>query len=135
MKQKYHKAYLDMAIRFGQTSEATRRKVGALIVKDGCIISEGVNGQPPGYHTEVCEDEEGNTLPTVRHSEVAALEKLWNSTSSCKGADIYISCSPCLGCAIKLKTAGIRTVYYKDRYHNDDGYNYLIQNGITVHKI
>ena len=135
MKYKFREAFMDMAIRFGQTSEAKRRKVGALIVQGDRTISEGVNGQPPNWPTEVCEDENGDTLPTVRHAEIAALEKLWNSTEVCQGADIYVSCCPCLPCAIKIQSAGIKNVYYSEDYRDDEGFKHLNKHGIKVHRI
>lgn len=134
MKEKYHSAFLDMAVRFGQTSEAQRLKVGALLVRDGKILSQGCNGQPPKWHTEVCEDEEGNTLPTVRHGEIACLEKLWNSTETAQGATMYISHSPCLNCSIKMFTAGIYSVYYKEDFRCDEGVKFLRSNGVQVEK-
>lgn len=135
MKLKYKQAYMDMAIRFGQTSEAKRLKVGCLLVKKGGIISEGVNGQPPGWPTEVCEDGDNKTLPTVRHSEVAALEKLQNKTETCEGASMFISHSPCFYCAIKIHSSGIKEVYYRERYSSDAGIDYLTSKGIPVMKL
>lgn len=135
MKHKYKLALLDMAERFGQTSTAQRLKVGALLFKNDSIISLGVNGQPPGWHTEVCEDDDGNTLPTVRHAEVAALEKLFSSTETSVGAEMFVSHSPCLPCAIKMVTAGITAVYYRHDYRNKDGIDHLEERGVKVHKI
>ena len=132
MKSKYHSAFLDMAIRFGQTSEANRLKVGALLVRDGKILSQGVNGTPPKWENEVCEGEDGRTLPHVRHAEIACLEKLWNSTETAEGATMYISHSPCLPCSIKLLTAGISSVYFKIAYRCDDGVKFLQKHGVEV---
>ena len=128
-------AYLDMAIRFSQTSDAVRRKVGALIVGKNGVISEGVNGQPEGWHTEVCEGEDGTTLPTVIHAEDNALRKLQKKTVSSVGADLYISDSPCLDCAIKISGAGIKSVFYKNSYRLTDGIDYLKNKGIEVQQI
>ena len=135
MKQKYHAAFLDMAVRFGQTSEANRLKVGALLVRDGKILSQGVNGTPPKWESEVCEGEDGKTLPHVRHAEIACLEKLWNSTETAEGATMYISHSPCLPCAIKLLTAGISSVYFKEEYRCDEGVKFLKRNGVEVEQL
>ena len=135
MKHKYKLALLDMAERFGQTSTARRLKVGALLFKNDSIISLGVNGQPPGWHTENCEDDDGNTLPTVRHAEVAALEKLFSSTETSVGAEMFISHSPCLPCAIKMVTAGITAVHYRHDYRSKDGIDYLEEHGVKVHKL
>lgn len=134
MKDKYRLAFIDMAERFGQTSEATRLKVGALIVKIDQIIAQGCNGMPPGWPTEVCE-EDGATKPECRHAEVAALEKLWASSESATGADMYISHSPCKPCAIKIATAKIGAVYYKHNYRDESGVQYLRSRGIDVYQI
>lgn len=134
MKDKYHAAFLEMAVRFGQTSEAKRLKVGSLLVRDGKILSQGVNGTPPKWPDEVCEDEQGNTLPHVRHSEIACLEKLWNSTETAEGATMYISHSPCLSCGIKIFTAGVSGVFYKEDYRSNEGVEFLLKNGVKVEK-
>lgn len=135
MKQKYIDAYMDMTERFGKTSEARRLQVGAIIVKDNQIISQGVNGQPPGWPTEVCEDLEGNTLPTVRHAEDAALQKLWNSHETAKGSVVFVSHMPCLQCSIKLATAGVNHVYYRYAYRSDEGAKHLESRGIGLTQI
>lgn len=135
MKQKYKLALLDMAERFGQTSCAKRLQVGALLYKNNSIISLGTNGQPPGWPTEVCEDEDGYTLPTVRHAEDACLQKLWNSHETAEGAVMFISHAPCLSCAIKLVTAGISGVVYRHEYRSQDGLKYLKANGVEVEHI
>jgi len=135
MKYKYELALMDMACRFGQTSSATRLKVGCLIHKNNSIISLGVNGQPPGWHTEECEDGEGNTLPTVRHSEAAALEKLYLSTETSEGAEMFVSHSPCLQCSLKIVAAKIKRVYYRDEYRSLEGLEYLRKSGVDVVKL
>lgn len=135
MKPKYKLALMDMAERFGQTSEAKRLKVGSLIYKNDSIISLGVNGQPPKWPTEVCEDAAGFTLPTVTHSESAALQKLWNSTETAEGAEIFISHQPCLDCSIKIATAKISKVYYRHKYRCDKGIEYLESMGIPVERV
>lgn len=156
MKQKYVEALLDMAERFGQTSTAERLKVGALIVKNDSIIAMGCNGMPPKWKTEVCEDKEyfehdcserpRSEFPLVdetgryrlvtrkecRHAEVAALEKLWSSSETSVGADMFVSHSPCASCCIKIKTAGIKTVYYRTKFRSLDGLEYLKKNGVEV---
>lgn len=131
MKRKYIDALLDMAERFGQTSEADRLKVGCLIYKNDSIIALGVNGQPPGWPTECCE-EDNKTLPTVRHAEDAALQKLWNSSETASGATMFISHEPCLACSIKIKTAGIAKVIYRHDYRNHKGISYLYNNGVEI---
>ena len=164
MKDKYKLAFMDMAERFALTSEAVRLKVGTLLVKDGHIIAEGVNGMPPGWPTEDCEykqylegipedtftyksvvsdfpyeDDFGKyrlvTKHECRHSEIAALEKLWKSHETSDGAEAYISHSPCLNCSIKLKTAGIKKVYYRSEYRDLKGIEYLKANNVEVEQI
>src|SRR5690554_643708 len=135
MKQKYKLAFMDMAERFGQTSTAQRLKVGAILYKNGGLISLGCNGQPPGWHTEVCEDDEGNTLPTVRHAEEAALQKLYLSTETSEGAEMFVSHAPCLQCSLKIVAAKIKKVYYRHEYRSQDGLNYLIEQGVEVERI
>lgn len=134
MKQKYKAALLDMAERFGETSYATRLKVGALLFKNDSIIALGTNGQPPKWSSEVCEGVDGKTLSTVRHAEDACLQKLWNSHETAQGATMFISHKPCLACSIKLVTAGITSVVYRHEYREDDGLQYLIANGVSVEK-
>lgn len=135
MKEKYKKALLDMAERFGETSYADRLKVGALLYKNDSIIALGTNGQPPKWHTEVCEGEDGKTLSTVRHAEEACLQKLWNSHETAEGSTMFISHSPCLSCSIKLVTAGIKSIVYKHDYRCDEGLKYLIRHGVAVEKL
>ena len=135
MKEKYALALMDMAERFGQTSTATRLKVGTVIYKNDSIISLGTNGQPPGWDSEVCEDSEGKTLPTVRHSEAAALEKLYLSTETSEGAEMFISHSPCLNCSLKIVAAKIQKVYYRHEYRCSEGIEWLKKNGVEVYKI
>ena len=162
MKAKYAEALMDMAIRFAETSTAERLKVGSLIYKNSSIISLGVNGQPPGWETEVCEervyangagawiddveeeyphkDKEGQlyklrTYGTVRHAEAAALEKLYLSTETSEGAEMFISHSPCLNCSLKIVAAKIQKVYYRHEYRCSMGIEYLEKNGIEVTKI
>ena len=135
MKKKYIQALMDMAERFGETSEAERLKVGALLFKNDSIISLGVNGQPPKWPIEVCEGEDGMTLPTVRHAEDAALQKLWNSHETARGAYMCSSHAPCLNCSIKILTAGVEKVYYRHEYRSNEGVKYLVDNGVIVEKI
>lgn len=151
MKDKYKKMYMRCAEAVAEASEAVRKKVGCVIVDDNGIISEGLNGMPPGWPTEKCEyevyanSEEGHwwlfdwyklvTKPECRHAEVAALEKLWAKPNSAKGAMCFVTLSPCLECAIKLKTAGIVKVYYKEKYRDTSGIEYLKENNIEVEQI
>jgi len=135
MKKKYLDAFMDMTVRFGQTSEAKRLQVGALLEKNGAIISCGVNGAPPGWHTEVCEGEDGLTLPHIRHAEIACLEKLWASHETAAGATMFISHAPCLNCSVKITTAGIKKVYYREQYRDNSGLDYLRSKQIEVEQL
>lgn len=135
MKHKYVVALMKMAETFGETSSAERLKVGCLIYKNGAVISLGVNGQPPGWHTEQCEDADRKTLPTVRHAEAAALEKLYLSTETSEDAEMFISHSPCLQCCLKIVAAKISKVYYRHDYRCNEGLKYLKENGVVVYKV
>jgi dCMP deaminase len=164
LKRKYLLAYMDMTCRFAETSEAVRLKVGASLVKKDSIIALGINGMPPKWPTEVCEDSEyfdprtvvsisktwldtlypnsddtGSyrliTKPECRHAEVACLEKLYNSPETAEGSTMFISHSPCKFCAIKILTAKIKSVYYRYDYRDNSGVEYLRDNGVTVEKL
>lgn len=135
MKQKYLNAYMDMAVRFAKTSEATRLKVAALIVKNDAIISLGINGTPPGWGTNRCETLQGDTEWFVTHAEDRALSKLINSAETAKGATMFITHAPCRMCSIRIKDAGIGKVYYRDAYRDDSGVKYLQANGVNVIKM
>ena len=134
-KPKYKEAFMQMAEVFSKTSTAKRLQVGCLLVKNDTIIALGVNGQPPGWPTEVCEDENNCTLPTVRHAEDAALQKLWGTHETSAGAELYVSHSPCLNCAIKISTAKISKVYYRQHYRDSSGVDYLKTQGVIVEKL
>lgn len=138
MKHKYKLALLEMAEIFGSTSTAKRLKVGALLLKNDSIISMGVNGNPPGWEHEDCEDENGRTHSYVRHAEVAALEKLWHSSETAENSTMFISHEPCLSCAIKIATAGIKEVYYKHSYvgqGSGSGLDFLKSRNILIFKV
>lgn len=135
MKQKYLLALMDMAERFGMTSEAKRLQVGCLIVKDSAIISMGVNGTPAGYPTNICEDENGNTQWFVRHAECSALDKLVRSTESSAGAIMVVSHAPCANCSLRIADAGISAVYYRHEYRCYSGVKYLMKRGMLVQQI
>ena len=110
-------------------------KVGSIIFKNNSCISLGVNGMPAGWSTEVCEDESGATKGEAIHSEDNALRKLWNSTETAEGSEIFISHQPCLDCCIKIATAKISKVYYRHPYRCDKGIDYLISVGIPVERV
>lgn len=135
MKRRYVLAFMDMAVRFGQTSEAERLKVGAMIVDNGHIIAQGCNGQPPGWPTEVCESVFNTTLPTVRHAEIAAFDKLMKTDFPIYNPEMYISHAPCLACSQKIFAFGIERVYYRHSYRKTDGIDYLREKGVQVERV
>ena len=123
--------YLRMARIWAENSYCERRKVGALIVKDNMIISDGFNGTPSGFEN-VCEDEEGKTKSYVLHAEANAITKVARSGNSSDGATLYITASPCIECAKLIIQAGIVRVVYGEEYHIMDGVNLLKRVGIEV---
>lgn len=135
MKQKYLLAFMDMTERFGLTSEAKRLQVGASIVKNGSIISLGVNGTYSGWPTNDCELDDGTTSPYTRHAEAAALDKLVTSTESANDAIMLISHAPCLQCSLRIREAGIKNIYYRHAYRDQSGVEYLQANGVVVTRI
>ena len=132
---KYDKAYLKMAEAFSETSTANRLKVGCVIVRDGQLLSLGINGTPTGWYTNNCEDEYGNTAWYTRHAEVQALNKLRKSTESSLGADLFVTYSPCKMCALDIIDAGVKRVVYKEEYRDRSGINLLKQHDIIVEKL
>jgi len=126
--------YLRMARIWAENSYCVRRQVGALIVKDKMIISDGYNGTPSGFEN-VCEDElTGQTKPYVLHAEANAITKVAKSHNNCEGATLYITASPCIECSKLIIQAGIRRVVYCDDYHSDDGIELLRRVGIETIK-
>ncbi len=122
--------YLRMARIWAENSYCVRRQVGALIVKDQMIISDGYNGTPSGFEN-VCEDEEtGRTKPYVLHAEANAITKVAKSANNCSGATLYITTSPCIECAKLIIQAGIKRVVYCDQYTCTDGVDLLGRVGI-----
>lgn len=126
---------MDMACRFGETSESTRLKVGSLLYKNDNIIALGTNGTRSGWHTNNCEDESGHTTEAVRHSEIACLDKLRKSHETSVGAILVVSHCPCLPCSVELVEAGIERVFYRHDYRSDLGIQYLKKHGIPTLKI
>ena len=123
--------YLRMARVWAENSYCKRRQVGALIVKENMIISDGYNGTPSGFEN-VCEDETGITKPYVLHAEANAITKVAASTNNSQGATIYITASPCLECAKLIIQSGIKRVVYDDEYRLKDGIELLQRAGIEV---
>ncbi len=123
------KRYLRMTSIWAENSYCRRRKVGALLVKDKMIISDGFNGTPAGFEN-VCEDEDGLTKPYVLHAEANAITKVARSNNSSDGATLYITASPCLECAKLITQAGIRRVVYNELYRITTGIELLQRAGI-----
>ena len=123
--------YLRMALIWSENSYCKRRKVGALVVKDKTIISDGYNGTPSGFEN-VCEDENNVTKPYVLHAEANAITKLARSTNSGEGATLYVTASPCIECAKLIIQAGIRRVVYGEKYRLDDGLRLLRRAGVET---
>jgi len=128
---KYDKAYLRMAQEWGKLSYCERKKVGAIIVKDRMIISDGYNGTPTGFEN-FCEDDEGYTKWYVLHAEANAISKVASSTQSCNGGTLYITLSPCKECSKLIHQAGIVRVVYSKAYKDDSGISFLEKAGIDV---
>ncbi len=120
-----------MAKIWAENSYCIRRQVGALIVKDLRIISDGYNGTPSGFEN-ICEDENNKTKPYVLHAEANAITKVAASSNSSKGATIYITASPCIECAKLIIQAGIIRVVYSEKYHSDEGCELLKRAGVAV---
>lgn len=123
--------YLRMAEIWSENSYCERRKVGALIVRDKMIISDGYNGTPSGFEN-ICEDEDGLTKPYVLHAEANAITKIARSGNNSNGATMYITDSPCIECAKLIIQAGIRRVVYSNKYRLVDGLELLKRAGIEV---
>lgn len=125
--------YLRMARIWAENSYCVRRKVGALIVKDNTIISDGFNGTPSGF-PNICESAEGVTFPYVLHAEANAITKVARSNNASQDATLYVTASPCLECAKLIIQAGIRRVVYSELYRITDGIDLLAQAGVeTLH--
>ncbi len=131
---RYDSAYLRIAREWGELSHCKRKKVGALIVKDRMIISDGYNGTPTGFEN-YCEDDEGYTKWYVLHAEANAILKVAASTQSCKGATLYITLSPCQECSKLIHQSGIVRVVYNETYKFDSGLRFLEKAGIELQLI
>ncbi len=131
---KYDKAYLRIAREWAKLSYCERKKVGAIIVKDNMIISDGYNGTPSGY-VNCCEDENGETQWYVLHAEANAILKVAKSTQSAKGATLYITLSPCKECSKLIIQSGITRVVYNAKYKDTAGIDFLEQYGIETELI
>jgi len=129
--QRYDKAYLRMALEWAKLSHCKRKKVGALIVKDRMIISDGFNGTPTGFDN-VCEDDQNNTKWHVLHAEANAILKVANSTQSCKDATLYLTMSPCKECSKLIHQSGIKRLVYIKAYSDQSGLNFLEKAGVQI---
>ena len=125
--------YLKMAQVWAENSYCVRRQVGALIVKDKMIISDGYNGTPAGFEN-ICEDDMGKTKPYVLHAEANAITKVAKSANNCDGSTLYITAAPCIECSKLIIQAGIKRVVFCDDYRSEDGLNLLKRVGIECVK-
>ncbi len=128
---KYDKAYLRIALEWSKLSYCKRKQVGAIIVKDRMIISDGYNGTPSGFEN-CCEDDENKTKWYVLHAEANAILKVARSTQSCDGATLYITFSPCKDCSKLIHQSGIKRVVYHKHYKDTEGIEFLIKAGVEV---
>ncbi|MDP3944882.1 MAG: dCMP deaminase family protein [Lutibacter sp.] len=128
---KYDQAYMRMAFEWSKLSYCERKQVGALIVKDRMIISDGFNGTPTGFENP-CEDKEGNTKWYVLHAEANAILKVAASTQSCKDSTLYITLSPCKECSKLIHQSGIKRVVYANAYKDEMGLEFLEKAGVEL---
>lgn len=133
-QHKYDIAYLRMAKEWARLSYCQRRQVGALIVKDRMIISDGYNGTPSGFEN-ICEDDEGYTKWYVLHAEANAILKIAGSTHSCREATLYLTMSPCKDCSKLIHQAGIKRLVYIEGYKDDNGLDFLMRAGVEIVQI
>lgn len=133
-QEKYDKAYLRMALEWAKLSYCKRKKVGAIIVKENMIISDGYNGTPSGFNNE-CEDQNGNTFWYVLHAEANAILKTARSNHNCNGATLYLTLSPCKECSKLAHQAGIKRLVYIDKYKDASGLHFLEEAGVELVQI
>ena len=126
--------YIKMARIWAENSYCVRLQVGALLVKNKMIISDGYNGTPSGFEN-ICEDENGKTKPYVLHAEANAITKVAKSNNSSEGSTLYVTSSPCIECAKLIIQSGIRRVVYCDDYHSNDGLELLRRVGIETVRV
>ena len=131
---RYDKAYLRIATEWGSLSYCKRKQVGAIIVRDRMIISDGYNGTPSGFEN-CCEDDGGLTRWDVLHAEANAILKVARSTQSCEGSTLYITLSPCKECSKLIHQSGIKRVVYHKGYRDDAGIQFLIKARVIVDHI
>ena len=129
--EKFDQSYIEMAGVWARNSYCKRRQVGALIVKDRMIISDGYNGTPSGFEN-ICEDEMGVTKPYVLHAEANAITKVAKSANNCDGGTLYVTTSPCMECSKLIIQAGIKRVVFSEKYHNTEGLDILSKVGVEL---
>ena len=130
-QKKYDEAYLKIAREWGKLSYCKRRQVGAIIVKNNMIISDGYNGSPTGFNNK-CEDENGETYWYVLHAEANAILKTAKSNHNCSNATLYLTLSPCRECSKLVHQAGIKRVVYQNAYKDDSGIKFLERAGVEI---
>lgn len=128
---RYDRAYLRLAQNWAMLSHCTRKKVGAIIVKDRMIISDGYNGTPSGF-SNTCENEEGETHWYVLHAEANAILKVAKSTNNTEGSTLYLTHSPCKDCSKLILQSGIKRVVYMDAYKDKSGLDFLTNAGVII---
>lgn len=133
-QERYDKAYLRMALEWAKLSHCKRRQVGAIIVNNGMIISDGYNGSPSGFDN-CCEDDNYTTHWYVLHAEANAILKVAKSTNNCKNATLYLTLSPCKECSKLILQSGIQRLVYLNEYKDTAGIDFLKEAGIDVNRI
>ena len=133
-QKRYDFAYLKLALEWANLSYCNRKKVGALIVKDKMIISDGYNGSPSGFDNK-CEDENGDTNWYVLHAEANAILKIARSNHNCSGATLYLTLSPCKECSKLIHQSGIKRLVYIEQYKDKSGLDFLSNAGIEIQEI
>tara|TARA_Y100001978_G_scaffold196472_1_gene206044 strand:- start:892 stop:1314 length:423 start_codon:yes stop_codon:yes gene_type:complete len=133
-QKKYDIAYLKIAVEWSKLSQCKRKQVGAIIVKNKMIISDGYNGTPSGFDNS-CEDKNGNTHWYVLHAEANAILKTASSNHNCSGATLYLTMSPCKECSKLIHQAGIKRLVYINKYKDIAGINFLIEAGVKIEQI
>ncbi|NDF59514.1 MAG: CMP deaminase [Crocinitomicaceae bacterium] len=131
---RYDKVYLKMALTWAELSHCSRKKVGAIIVKDDAIISDGYNGTPSGFDN-CCENDLGETHWYVLHAEANAILKVAKSTNNCAGATLYLTHSPCKDCSKLILQSGIKRLVFQDKYRDTAGIDFLNAAGLNVEQI
>ena len=131
---RYDRAYMKMALEWAKLSHCTRKKVGAILVKEGMIISDGYNGTPTGFPND-CEDAQGATHWYVLHAEANAIMKVARSTNNAREATLYLTHSPCKDCSKLVLQAGIKRLVYRETYKDTAGLSLLKEGGVDVHQL